>query len=255
MKAVAKLEVELTALADELSNATAEADRLQAERPSVLLNGSDDDLRIIDEALARAQRTRERIEARREDCASRLEAAREEVAVTERTEARAAAERAASAAIATLRKSLASISRTARDLATTIENAEAMIDHANRLIGDDAERVLNIDARIGEERRLPIEILSEEIAEKWAYASSGALIAEQDRVTERRDGSGIFYSESVMGRTPHIAIRRQFVTRTYLPAIDDGYQRSIAEILEGLADLTTLKIEDTRSPVTEVKPA
>jgi SpoVK/Ycf46/Vps4 family AAA+-type ATPase len=255
LKVIPKLEAELATLSDELSNAIAEAEKFQRDRPAVLLSGSDEDLRALDEALARAQRTRERTEARRDDCSRRLEAARDEAAAAELADALASADKAAAAAVAAIRKSLASMARSACELAATVDKAQDMVDRANRLAGDSAEPVAGIDARIAEDRRLPLEILSEETSEKWVYESTGAIIAEQDRVTERPDGRGILYVVSHMGTKAHPAVRCRFVTRTFLPAIDRGYDRSIAEILDGLADLTTLAVQDTRSPQTEVIPA
>lgn len=251
---ISELERQSDALAGEVTAAIAEAERLQAGRQSLLLNGTDDDLANHDAALAAAHRKRERAAARLDDVESRLAQARANKADADRATARKDAEAAAAAAAEALRKGYTDIGKIVAGMKELAAGATIKISGVNRTKGDGEDEIVSIASRVFASRIQAREIVSEEIVELWVFEISGAVLADQSNIRTQGDGRGVFYSESVQGRTPHPVIQKKFRRREFLAERRYEMPSDVLDALCEIEALTTLNVEDTRSPEVEMIP-
>jgi hypothetical protein len=252
---ITKVEEELSALTSEFDAAKEQTERLQSERKSILLNGSDDDLRRHDEQLARSQRAQERAEARRADCERRLETARAEKAAAEFEAMQKEADSAADAAAAAIRKALSGFHKVVRSITEQVEAADRKVASFNRA-SENSVQLNSVAARAFADWRLAYEVLQESEIVLWSYELSGDPIpeAQQHEVVVTAEGIGRLPSNAIVGASSAEVVQRKFIKREFLKEDTRWYPADLEDALKELARLTDLSQEDNRKPQIELIP-
>jgi hypothetical protein len=251
---IGELERQLETLTGEVAAALTEADGLHASRQSVLINGTDADLANHDAAFSAAQRKRERAAARLEDVESRLAQARANRADVDRAAARKDAEASAVSTADAIRNGYADMGKIVAVLKELAASATAKIGNVNRTKGDGEDEIASIASRVFASRTQPREVLSEAVVELWVFETSGSVVPDQTNIRTQGGDRGIFYADSVQGRTPHAVLLKKFRRREFLAERRHTAAGDVLAMLKQIEALTALTYEDTRSPEIEMIP-
>ncbi|MER8653445.1 hypothetical protein [Mesorhizobium sp. M0847] len=193
----------------------AAAEKLEADRRRVLLDGTDKDLEAIETKIAAANRDIERAYAAKAELERRLEAAAITETQQERTVKYDAAKAQADAAAKLLATKYPAIGREFVALLKTLAEAQLAVDLANHNLPDGAVPLVDPEFAMRGRPGQPEKTLKEERVTLWCYDSPGIQVMppdKQDEMNRRHPGEDV---GSVQGQRR--AYRRRLIRRTYVP--------------------------------------
>jgi hypothetical protein len=257
-KEIADLQSQVEAFDREMANAAADMESLQSRRQSVLLQGTDDDLKAHDEAFGVAQRTKERTAAKKADAEQRLATARQEASDAEAAALKGEADASADDAAGAIKKAFSDIRKAVAKARDKLSAADQTIATANRRMPDGEQPVLTVEARVFAGSDLPEEIISEKPTLRWIYERSGAAVPTDKLpkiIVDRDDpfsGQIRWDGHNLQELGTDRVVCREFLRREFLPRLQGRHARDLEEALKQIEDLATVQeLQDDRAPQVE----
>jgi hypothetical protein len=231
--ATENLEGEIVALRTDQEAAAAEARTLSESRKPILLNGTDDDLRRVDDAIATAERRRDRAAARLEQAEQQLADVRTQAVKDEQAALERDADAAADAAAKLMAESLTKI----RDLTHGMLRAAAAADRkviaANQARDPNEIPLQLVEARARSQAPMPRKVLTTETVELWTYERTGDRVPAENigRISDRGGGRGRVEPVGMSNNFSPV-VKRRFQRTEFLPAVvPNSYVRPLARAI------------------------
>jgi len=228
-----KLSAEIEALRSEQEAAAIEVATLRASRTDLLLSGSDDDVRRLDDAIATAERRRDRAAARIEQAEEQLAVMQAQAAKDEQAALEKEADSAANAAAKLVADNLAKIRTLVHDTLHAIAQADQKVLVANLTRDGDLLPLHLTESRVRRKAPVPKKIISKKVISAWCYEASGDRLPADSigRVQDQGGGRGRLYPVG-MSNNFHPVVKRQFQRVEYLPAVvPPSYVKPLAQAL------------------------
>jgi hypothetical protein len=215
----------------------AAAEKLEAERRRVLLDGSDKELEAIETKIAAANRDIERAYAAKAELEKRLESAIAAATEAEITGIYNSAKAKADAAAKLLRKEYPDLGRRFVELIRAVAEADVAVEEANKRLPADAAPLLPVEVTVRWRPGSEEKTLAEQEVQLWCHAGSWEVLPDKRQVEAGKRASEL----EAEGRLPpdgvvHLhggirAIKRRFIRRTYLPRTNPIHYSPLASVV------------------------
>lgn len=215
----------------------AAAEKLEAERRRVLLDGTDKELEAIEIKIAAANRDIERAYAAKAELEKRLEAA-----IAAATEAELAgiynnAKAKADAAARLLRKEYPDLGRRFVELIRAVAEADVAVEEANKRLPAGAAALWPVEVMVRRRPGSEEKTISEKEVGLWTHAGSYDILpdnrqAEAGKRASELEAEGRLRPDGVVHLHSGIrAVKRRFIRRTYLPRTNPIHYSPLASVV------------------------
>lgn len=215
----------------------AAAEKLEAERRRVLLDGTDKELEAIETKIAAANRDIERAYAAKAELEKRLEAAITAATEAELSDRYNAAKAKADAAAKMLRKEYPDLARRLVELIRAVAEADVAVEEANKRLPADVAPLWPVEVTVRRRPGSEERTISEKEVQLWCHASSWDLLpdnrqGEADNRAVEVKASGHQPPDGFIHLHGGIrAVKRRFIRRTYLPRTNPIHYSPLASVV------------------------
>ncbi|MDF3216280.1 MULTISPECIES: hypothetical protein [Mesorhizobium] len=215
----------------------AAAEKLEAERRRVLLDGSDKELEAIETKIAAANRDIERAYAAKAELEKRLEAAIAAATEAELSDRYNAAKAKADAAAKLLRKEYPDLGQRLVELIRVVAEADVAIEEANKRLPEDAAALWPVEVTVRRRPGSEEKTLSEKEVQLWCHAGSWEILpdnrqGEAEKRAKELGAEGRLPSDGIIHIHGGIrAVERRFIRRTYLPRTSPIHYSPLASVV------------------------